>query len=587
MTSDSTILARPPETEVDPIDPRDQREASEVEGAIPSRTDRRKLRRARRSLAASVLICAAVPTAVLISLWSNLTEPFWYNEQWRAYYIANPGNWFEALKGDGAPFPAGWYFLERVTGYFFGTTELALRIPTAVFLPLGCVLLMLLARRWMPNWAAVVVALLGSFTGTLLSYATQLSEYQIDAAAVVAVVLLHEIVWDFDRRGWRSARVYLAYGGIALACIFSTPAIFIAGPLLLLDVARALRGRRLDQRAGSAFAAGLVILAHLKFFVIPQNYLRTSPYWDTQFVPRTGIGNQATFVWDGLKGFVTGIFTSSAQATGSGFILSARWSSALWVFFGLLLLLGVVEAARSVRGRVVLFALGSSLVLTLVAAYLRYWPWGFVRTNFYLIPLLFLLAGIGACRPVGFCVSRLTRASRSDSTRRRSVPWIVGTVAACAVLAAGVTVAAVSEVGAYRQIRASTTAPQYGEQIGSAVVAMQTRAQPGAAVVVSGVMAIPGWQYYQYEYTGKSTRSGRQVAVSHVDFTTVHGSRSISALVARVNPDQIFLYVPLGTDGAEVNLDIKAAVKGRLCRQVGEKNYPSSGLLLILSCERT
>jgi hypothetical protein len=556
MTSDSTILARPPDVEAD--DPKDRRDVGEVEAVIPSRTDRRKLRRARRSLAASVLICVGIPAAVLISLWSNLTEPFWYNEQWRAYYIANPGNWFEALKGDGAPFPAGWYFLERVTGYFFGTTELALRIPTVVFLPLGCVLLMLLARRWMPNWAAVVVALVGSFTGTLLSYATQLSEYQIDAAAVVAVVLLHEIVWDFERSGWRSARIYLAYGGIALACIFSTPAIFIAGPLLLLDVARALLGRRLDQRAGSAFVAGLVILAHLKFFVIPQNYLRTSPYWDSQFVPRTGIGNQATFVWDGLRGFVT------------------------------LLLLGVVEAARSVRGRVVLFAVGSSLVLTLVAAYLRYWPWGFVRTNFYLVPLLFLLAGIGAYRLVSFSVSHLTRAaSGSDSTGRRRVPWIVGTVGVCAVLVVGTSVATVSEVGAYRQIRTSTSAPQYGGQIGSAVVAMQTRAQPGAAVVVSGVMAIPGWQYYQYEYTGKSTRSGRQVRVSHVDFTTVHGSRSISALVARVNPDQIFLYVPLGTSGAEVALDIKAAAKGRLCRQVGDKNYPSSGLLLILSCLRT
>ncbi len=42
-------------------------------------------------------------------------------------------------------------------------------------------------------WAAVVVALVGTMTGSLVSYAVQLSEYQIDAAAVVAVLLLHEI----------------------------------------------------------------------------------------------------------------------------------------------------------------------------------------------------------------------------------------------------------------------------------------------------------------------------------------------------------------------------------------------------------
>ena len=95
-----------------------------------------------------LLICAGVPTGILISLWSNLTLPFWFNEQWRAYYISNQGNWWQALKSDGAPFPAGWYFLERLSGSLFGSTELALRIPTAIFLPITCVLLLLLARRW-------------------------------------------------------------------------------------------------------------------------------------------------------------------------------------------------------------------------------------------------------------------------------------------------------------------------------------------------------------------------------------------------------------------------------------------------------
>ena len=61
------------------------------------------------------------------------------------------------LKLDGAPFPVGWYFVERLSGALFGTTELTLRLPTALFLPIGCVLLLLLARRWMPTPAAAAL----------------------------------------------------------------------------------------------------------------------------------------------------------------------------------------------------------------------------------------------------------------------------------------------------------------------------------------------------------------------------------------------------------------------------------------------
>ena len=52
----------------------------------------------------------------------------------------------------------------------------------------------------------------------------------------------------------------------------------------------------------------------------------------------------------------------------------------------------------SSRGRTLLFAIVASQVLTLIASSQRYWPFGFVRTNYYLIPLLMLLAGIGGVR---------------------------------------------------------------------------------------------------------------------------------------------------------------------------------------------
>jgi hypothetical protein len=92
---------------------------------------------------------------MLVGLWPSLTRRFWFNEVWRAYEISKGSGWWAALK-TGGPMPAGWYFLERASSYLFGSTELTLRLPTALFVPVMAVVLMLLARWWMPLWAAVV-----------------------------------------------------------------------------------------------------------------------------------------------------------------------------------------------------------------------------------------------------------------------------------------------------------------------------------------------------------------------------------------------------------------------------------------------
>jgi hypothetical protein len=548
-----------------------------------SRTRRRaEQQRQRRSLVAAIVVCAAVPSIVVLTLWDNLTEPFWFNEQWRAYYISNSGNWWGALKVDGAPFPAGWYFLERIAGGIFGSTELVLRIPTALFLPVGCVLLLLLARRAMPIGAALIVALVGTMTGTLVSYALQLSEYQIDAACAVAVVLLHEIVWDVEQPTWRSRRVLLAYGGIALACIFSTPVVFIAGPLLLLDAVRSLR-RPVGPRLVGAVGAGVITLAHLALFVLPQSALRASPYWDQQFLPHHGFGGQASFIWDGLRGFVTGVFTSSAQSGQPGLVLGTQWAWVLTLAFGALLCVGVVDAARSSRGRTLLFAIVAAQVLTLIASSQRYWPFGFVRTNYYLIPLLLLLAGVGGVVTGRFGLS-LLRPVQSSSRTVTAGRRVIGVVL-CVVVLTAVGLAVTSEVGAYRQIRGSVSAAQYGARIGSVVTSVQDTARAGAAVVVTGgVMTDPGWKYYGYEYGGKATKSGRQVPLSRVTFPAQHGSPAITAMINRLDPSQVFLYIPNGTTGSEVGQDTVAITRGGQCRQQGSKGFGVSGLLITFSC---
>jgi hypothetical protein len=548
-----------------------------------ARMQRRDEAQTRRGLVAALFICAGVPTAILISLWSTLTLPFWYNEQWRAYYISNQGNWWQALKSDGGPFSAGWYFLERVSSSVFGSTELALRIPTAIFLPITCVLLLLLARRWVPLTVAVVIALVGTLTGTLVGYAVQLSEYQIDAAAVIGVLFLHELASDDNRLSLRGWRLYGIYGGIAVACIFSTPAVFVAGPLLLFDAVRELAKRRIGPRLVAAVVAGLVALVHLVVFVLPQSALTSEPYWDSRFMPHHGIGNQLSFIWHGLNGFVTSAFTSSIDAKLPGGLVGPAWSWVASLAFGVLLLVGVAVLAASPKGRPTLFALGSSLLLTLIASYFRHWPFGFVRTNFYLIPVLILIAGIGACRSAQWCWSSFRQARRAGSAASVLSGRTIGS-ALVALLVAGLAIVALYEVGGYRQIRAVTTAPKYGMKIGDAVATVRSEARPGAALVVAGAMAIPGWQYYQYEYDGKSTGTGRQISPGRAAFVVDHGSPRLAEQMERLDPSQVFVYIPAGTSGPELGRDVAQVTKGRTCRQTGSNGFKKSGLLITLSC---
>ena len=528
-----------------------------------------------------MVIAAGLPIALLLSLWQNLTVAFWYNEQWRAYYISVPGNWWAALKGDGAPFPAGWYFLERATSSLFGSTELVLRIPTALFLPLGCVLLLLLARRWMPLGAALVVALVGGLTGTLFYYAVQLSEYEVDAAAVVAVILLHEMAAEVDPSQWRNPRVYLEYAGIALACVLSTPAIFVVAPILLLDLVRSLLSRTFRPQTIGAVGAGLLALVHLEFFVAPQSTLTKSHYWDTNFMPHHGLGNQIAFVWDGLRGFVTGTFNGS-DSLDLPTLLSPRFAWILSVAFGVLLCLGVAVAARSERGRTILVGVAGSLTLTLIASYVRYWPFGFVRTNFYLVPLLILVAGIGAARAAKVLAGLI----RDRWARRGAARYLLPCIAACLaiVIVVAVGMAATYEAGSYWQVRKSLPSGAYGIEVPAAVASVKEQAHGDTALVVVGLMAVQSWQYYQYEYTGLLSHIGHEIEHNHAVFTNVHGSPSITRLVRRVDPRLVLLYVPYGTTYSEIEADMHAVAIGAACRQFKQVTYTGSGLLESMSC---
>ena len=327
------------------------------------------------------------------------------------------GNWFEALKSDGAPFPAGWYFLERLSRLALRQHRAGPAAPDGSLPPVGCVLLMLLARGGWP---------IGGgrrrrpgrrpdrHAGELRPPAVRVPGRRCGRGGGRPVArgrLGGPIGRRGDPRGSTSPT-----GGSPSACIFSTPAIFIAGPLLLLDacVWPGAEPRRADAGARSG---GPGVLAHLVVVRPAPERARSSPYWDPQFLPHDGLGHQVTFVWDKSAGS-SPASSRAPPSRAPGLPPHPRVDAGIDGRVRALALRGGHRGRTSARGRHDPVRLAASQVLTLVASYLRYWPFGFVRTNFYLIPLLMLLAGIG-----GFCTCRY--GLRSCGGRRPRPPRAV------------------------------------------------------------------------------------------------------------------------------------------------------------------
>ena len=197
----------------------------------------------------------------------------------------------------------------------------------------SCVLLLLIARRWMPLPAALGVALIGGLNGGLLGFSVQIEPFLADTGSILVLLLLHDIAVTQPRtkRGGRLAS--LCYAGIAVATIFGLATILVAGPLLAADVVATARGKAGYRQLVGAVAAGMIGLVGLAFFTIRQNALTKISYWDASFLPRTGLAQQIHFVWNGLGSFVVGGLTTGYNAAGPA-LIRPRGANALAVSSG-------------------------------------------------------------------------------------------------------------------------------------------------------------------------------------------------------------------------------------------------------------
>jgi len=448
-------------------------------------------------------VAALVVGAGLIELWLRhlLTRPFYYDEAWRAYDISLGPKFLNQLPVAASPLALGWVGIENAARLVFGNTEAGLRAPMFLGLPVLAVATYLLARRWLGTWISLCVAALLLLNSWIINYALQLKSYSYEGLLAIAAVALYLLL---QRADLSPAKLLGLYALLGLSCVFSLPNLFVVVPLLVLDLVGVLRaGQAVALRIAGEALAGMIALAHYLAFVRPQSGVADIAF-QTHYAPHEPAAF-VRFVIDGVGSYVPLIVTGvagGARSVGTpSYVLPPAAYYLLTVVLWVLLVAGIVAAARDAAGRALVVAVGGALLLQLIASAVHRWPFGMLRVNVFLLPLLYVLAGIGAVA--------LTRLLRGDGRWSVSVTWWRAIIAGAAVVAlAGAGLAgATATTHALAETSQLQTVPTEFGGVSAAVADARLQAHPGDLVIIRTNRSTPEWYagpwlYYMLNYQG-------------------------------------------------------------------------------------
>jgi hypothetical protein len=452
-------------------------------------------------------VAALLVGAVVIEFFLRhlLTRPFYYDEASRAYEIAQGGAFLSHLGTAAAPLSLGWVGIETAARLVLGDTEAGLRAPMFAALPLLGVATYLLARRWLGPVASFCAAALLLANGWIVNYALQLKSYSYEGLFAVVAVGVYLLA---QRTTWRRAQLIGLYAALGLTCVFSLPNLLVVVPLLALDLVRTLRGR--DQgawRVAGAALAGAIALVHYVAFVSPQAGVAGTGFFTANYAPHA-IGPWLRFAAAGFGSYVPsmviGIAGGAANAAPS-YPPPAAADGVLIAVTVILLAAGRAAAVRDAAGRALVTAAGGAVLLELAASTVRRWPFGLIRVNIFVLPLLYILCAIGAV----WLARALIGPRGADGTRPVTAQWwraIAAMVAGVAVIVAAAGVA-VSTARTFAATSRLAVAPAWWAATRAAVAEARTAGTPGDLVIIRADRSPPDWYagpwlYYMDKYQG-------------------------------------------------------------------------------------
>ena len=434
-----------------------------------------------------------------------LARPFYYDEASRAYEIAQGGAFLSHLRTAAAPLSLGWVSIENAARLVLGDTEAALRAPMFAVLPVLGMATYILSRRWLGPVVSFWAAALLLVNGWIVNYALQLKSYSYEGLFAVAAVAVYLLA---QRTSWRRAELLGLYAALGLTCVFSLPNLLVVGPLLGLDLIRTVRGRDLGAwRIAGAALAGVIALVHYVAFVAPQAGVAGTGFFTANYAPH-GLGAFARFAAAGFGSYVPSMVIGVAGGAANSAPSYPPPGAAGYLLIAVLVVLlaaGVVAAVRDAAGRALVTAVGGALLLELAASAARRWPFGLIRVNIFVLPLLYILGAIGAVwlaraligEPGGY-------RTRPVSAQRRRVAALVVAAAAFIGAAAG---AGVSTARTFAETSRLAAEPTWWGATRAAVAEARLAGAPDDLVIIRADRSPPAWYaapwlYYMDEYQG-------------------------------------------------------------------------------------
>lgn len=525
----------------------------------------------------ALVVLVAGFIAIVAALRRAIAQPLWFDEQWRAYFISVSTDWWHRLGQSTGPMAAVWYAFERAAVAVGGNGETPLRLTNIGWMLAMAVGMYALTRIWLGPLASLIVAALVMVNGDLLNFAVQLKPYNAEAAGVT--ISLAALFWA--RRGTRTPWRVLGFAVAAIGVLISMSAIFVIGPVLACFIVEWAWRRREDRvlLIGSVLIA-LIAGAHLKFWLMRQSAVTKGTYFDPNFAPHSSFSAFWRFTWDQTQTYVPN-FVTGAYVLASRHLypveITPTWHRTLTVVLSVLVVGGAVYAWRTYEGRVLVISTAAAFVLNLIASMLRLWPYGWIRTSLYVVPLLYLLAALGVRGALAVAARCRERYREARAGERVALTFGALASACVVVLAVFAMVASASvSVGIGRRVVPGPTPAGYGRNLNAAVATVRQHADDHTAVVMVGSMALLGWQYYMYD---QAHMPGRAVPLDRSLFLTQHGSAQITSLLAG-HPDltKVYYYVPLGTTGKGMAADTRLLTAAGFC-QASRQNFRDSGLL--------
>jgi len=527
---------------------------------------------------------------IVFSFRHLLTRPFYSDEAWRAYDISLGPSFLHKLDTSGAPLALGWVAIENAARLVVGDTAAGLRAPMFICLPVLGIATYLLARRWLGVWVSFGVAALLLVNSWTVNNALQLKSYSYEGLFAIAAIALYRLL---QRARLRQAQLLGLYTLLGLTCVFSLPNLFVLAPLLALDLVQAVRARnQVVLRIAGEALAGAIALAHYVVFVRPQAAVANEGFWSGNYAPH-GLGAFLRFTIRGIGSFFPTMVTGPAGAENlpPSYRLPPVAHGLLAAALAVLLAAGIVAAARDTAGRVLVVAVGGALLLQLIASAVQRWPFGMVRVNIFLLPLLYVLGGMGAMW--------LARTLRGRSAGGLAWWRAASLAGAAAVLAAAAAAGGVATGKALAQTGSLQTKPTMFGGLESAVQQARLQAVPADLVIVRASRHPPvwyagGWLYYMDSYQGWPPKAAARPAIPPRNTISVYEVTPGAVrrfLAEHPGSPTVFLLeyiIPGNTFPRRLHLQSLQTLRAFGYCAVSDTSYPMTGHLTVLrACPRT